>query len=115
MRRWGWVGVLVMLLLVIAISAGAQQLTSSEETITVSTTAIGVTADLCDTGNRGGAYLQVTTNAIYLALNVGATPDSNDFRISSGTTGPQIWVKPASRIRMLRQSADSIVKIQCSE
>lgn len=104
------------LLIASVMAVDAQNLTSSEETITVSTTTLGVTADTCDTGNRGGAYLQVLTNGIYLALqSATATADSGDFRLDAGTEGPQLWVKPASRIRMIRQTADSSVKIQCTD
>ena len=112
------VRLLVALLLVLACASPAspQQLTSGEETITVSTTVIGITADTCETGNRGGAYVQVLTNGIYLCLHsTGCTADSGDFRLDAGTQGPQFWVKPASKLRMLRQSADSSVKVQCTE
>ena len=115
MRRW-LIGLVVLAGVLVATPADAQQLTNAEETITVSTTAIGVTADLCGTSNTGGAYVQVTTNAIYFTVHSPtATPDSNDFRMNAGTTGPQFWVKPASKLRMLRQSADSLVKVSCSE
>ena len=105
----------VLLLLLLAVPAYGQQLTNGEETISVSSTTIGVTADLCETGNRGGAYVQVVTNGVYLCLNVGCTADSGDFRMDATTGGPSLWVKPASRIRMIRQSADSNVKIQCTD
>lgn len=111
-RRAALVGAL---LLALSVAAEAQSLTSGEETISVSTSAVGVTADLCGAGNRGGAYLQVLTNGVYLALVGGATPDSGDFRLDATTSGPVLWVKPASKIRMIRISADSNVKIQCTE
>ena len=115
MRRW-LIGLVLLAVALVATPADAQQLTNAEETITVSTTAVGVTADLCAAGNRGGAYVQVLSNAIYLALHsTAATPDSGDFAVNAGTAGPQFWVKPASKIRMIRQSADSSVKIQCTE
>lgn len=97
-------------------TASGQNLTSSEETISVSTSAVGVTANLCGTDNTGGAWVQVITNGIYFTLNSAtATPDSSDFTLNAGTTGPQFWVKPASKLRMLRQSADSNVKISCTD
>lgn len=98
------------------LDVGAQQLTSAEETITVSTTTVGVTADLCEAGNRGGAYVQVLSNGIYFSVNSATkVVDSGDFTLNSGTTGPQFWIKPANRLRMIRQSADSSVKISCTE
>ena len=108
-------GIALGLALVSRLAFG-QALTSSEETISVSTTTVGVTADLCGTGNRGGAYLQVLTNGVYLALHSQtATADSGDFRLDATTSGPVLWVKPANKIRMIRQSADSNVKVQCTE
>ena len=107
---------LALALLLLPATVSAQVLTSGEETITVSSTTLGVTANLCGAGNTGGAYIQVLTNAVYLALHSpSATADSGDFAISAGTGGPQFWMKPASRIRMIRQSADSSVKVQCTE
>ena len=109
-------GFVLAVLLLLPLTVDAQQLTSSEETITVSTTTVGVTANTCETGNRGGAYVQVLSNGIYLCLQSAAcVADSGDFTINAGTAGPQLWVKPASKIRMIRQTADSSVKIQCSE
>lgn len=116
MRRFGWVVLAGGLLLGWAASVHAQNLTTAEETISVSTTALGVTADLCGTGNRGGAWVQVLTNGIYFTLNSdSATPDSGDFTLNAGTSGPQFHVKPASKLRMIRQSADSNVKISCTD
>lgn len=117
--RWDVFRWLLFALAALALSvlpAGAQQLTSAEETITVSTTTVGVTADLCGTGNRGGAWVQVLSNGIYYAVNdPNKTVDSGDFTLNSGTTGPQFHIKPASKLRMIRQSADSNVKIQCTD
>ena len=97
-------------------STHAQNLTSAEETISVSNTAIGITANLCGTNNTGGAYVQVLSNGIYASFHSAtATPDSGDFIINAGTTGPQFWVKPASKLRMIRQSSDSSVKVSCTD
>ena len=115
MRRFGWVVFGLGLLLGLAASVNAQGLRNGEETISVSSTTVGVTTDLCGTGNTDGAYIQVLTNGIYLCLNVGCTADSGDFRIDAGVAGPQLWVKPASRIRMIRVSSDSNVKVACTE
>lgn len=107
---------IVALLLALGVAtAHAQSLTNGEETISVSTTTVGVTADLCGTGNRGGVYFQVLTNGVYISFVAGATADSGDFRYDATTSGPVTWIKPASRLRMIRQSADSNVKIQCTE
>lgn len=94
----------------------AQNLTSSEETITVAASAIGVTADLCGSSNTGGAWVQVIAGAIYFSLHSStATPDSGDFALSIGGGGPQFWVKPASKLRMIQQTASSTVKVQCTD
>lgn len=117
--RWDLIRWLLFALVALVMSVlpvHAQQLTSSEETITVSTTTVGITADLCDTGNRGGAWVQVLTNGIYFSTNdPNKTVDSGDFTLNSGTTGPQFHIKPARLLRMIRQSADSSVKITCTD
>jgi len=107
---------LIVLLLLLAAPAGAQIATpgvptSSEESLTVSTTALGVTADLCGDGNRDGALFYVVDNGVYLSLHSPtATPDSNDFALNAGDFA---YVRPASKARSIRQSADTNVKVQC--
>lgn len=99
-----------------AAPADAQNLTSSEETIAVAGTAVGITADLCGASNTGGAWIQVLSNGIYFSANSAtATPDSGDFTLNAGTTGPQFWIKPASKLRMIQQSAESNVKVTCTD
>ena len=111
-----WLAFLLTAVLLLAWPAHAQQLTSGEETISVSSSAVGVTANLCGTDNTGGAYIQVLSNGIYFTVHSAtATPDSGDYTLNSGTTGPQFWIKPASKLRMIRQSSDSNVKVSCTE
>ncbi len=84
----------------------------AEETITVSTAAIGITSTLClERGRQTPALLEVLTNAIYFTLNSPtATPDSSDHAAPVGTV---ISVNKANYVRMIRQSADSSVKVTC--
>ncbi len=113
MRR---ITVATLALLLVAVPAVGQILvtftpTSSEETITVSTAAIGVTADLCESGNVGGAIVSVNTNGIYFSIHSSAaTPDSGDFKADAVYV---FYIKPANKLRMIRQSQDSAVKVQC--
>ena len=111
-------GLVVALLLLTASPVAAQMYipgvpTSSEETLTVSTTAVGITANLCGAGNLGGAWIYVTNNGVYMSLHgATATPDSGDFPLNSGDW---FYLRPARNARFIRQSADTDVKIQCVE
>lgn len=88
--------------------------TSSEETITVSSSAIGVSTNVCTDGtNRKPAVIQVKGNDIYFTLHSSsATPDSGDFAGTAGVilrlSGPEV-----AKLRMIRQSSDATVKVQC--
>ena len=87
--------------------------TTGEETLSVSTTALGITADLCGTNNTKGALIGVLDDGVYMSLHSStATPDSGDFALNAGDYA---FVRPASKARFIRQSADSNVKIQCIE
>lgn len=115
LRAWM---IAVLLTLGCALIASAQIVvpgvpTSSEETITVSTTAIGITADLCGPNNANGALLFVVTNGLYMSLNGRTvTPDSSDFALNAGDW---FFVRPARMARFIRQSADTNLKVQCLE
>jgi hypothetical protein len=109
--------VLAFASVLLAESASAQVIggvpMSGEETITVSSSAIGVTANLCGGGNMNGAMGQVTSSAgIYAAFHsTSATPDSGDFVFAQYDV---FFVKPANQLRMIRSSgSDATVKIQC--
>lgn len=87
----------------------------AEETLTVSTTTVGITDGLCNafgsTGNPHAALLQVKDQPIYYSLTGKATVDSGDF---DGLDGDIVEVKPASRFRAIRAGAtDATVKIVC--
>lgn len=118
MMRWRvWVAALLGCVLLSAAPLAAITIpgapTSSEETITVSSTALGITADLCGTDNSGGVLIQLVSGDIYVSLHSAtATPDSNDFDLAAGD---YLYVKPAWKLRMIRQTADSTVKAQCFE
>lgn len=116
--RWG-VGIAGGALLLVAWGAAEAQLfipgvpTSSEETVTVGSSAVGPTASLCGPGNnQGGALVQVTTAGMYATFNgPTVTPDSNDFRFYAGDT---FYIRPLRMLRMLRITSTSAnVKIQC--
>lgn len=81
----------------------------AEETITVSTTSVGFTANLC--GN-GSGLIQVLTNSIRIRLDSAtATVDSSDYLLE---TKNWFAVKHPSRVRMIREGgADATVKITC--
>lgn len=93
---------------------------ADEETITVSTSAIGVTSTVCRanvgdaTSSRVGAMLQVKGNGIFYSLHSAtATPDSGDFDGNPGDylilNGPSV-----NKLRMIRSgAADATVKVQC--
>ena len=86
-------------------------LTDEEETITVSSTALGPTNDTFGgTCNPGGVFVMVLSNSIYLSLHgPTATPDADDF---VAYTGDVFAVWPASKLRMIRNGSDSCVKLQ---
>jgi len=87
--------------------------TSSEETITVSSAAIGITANLCGPGNEKGALCQVLDESVYVTFNGPLkTPDSGDFLFAAGTI---FYVRVANRVRFLRVTADARVKVQAME
>jgi hypothetical protein len=81
--------------------------TEDEATLTVSTTAVGLT---CTRGTR--ALLRVNTNGIYYSLHgVAVTPDSGDFEAAAGT---YLLVDALPLFRMVRSgAADASVKKQC--
>lgn len=93
---------------------------SDEETITVSSSAIGITSTLCRanagdaTSTRVNAMLQVKANGIYFSLHsASATPDAGDFEAVPGDTlilnGPSV-----NKLRMIRSGgADATVHVQC--
>jgi len=87
--------------------------TSGHEVITVSTTAIGITADLCGVGNQGTALIGVVGNSIYASLySPTATPAIGDFTLTPGTF---LAVTPARNLRMIRVSSNATVTVQCFE
>jgi len=93
---------------------------ADEETITVSSAAIGVTSTVCRanvgdaTSARVGAMIQVKGTAIFFALHsAAATPDAGDFDGNPGDililTGPAV-----NKLRMIRATAvDATAKVQC--
>lgn len=84
----------------------------AEETITVSSSAIGVTAGLCTlSGVVNPALVQVKTNPVYFTLHSAtATPDSGDYEAAAGTI---IEVQRPDRLRMIRQTSDAYAKVTC--
>jgi hypothetical protein len=85
----------------------------AEETITVSNSAVGLTAGLCtQSGVVNPALLQVKTNPIYFTLNSAtATPDSGDYEAAAGTF---MEVQRPDRWRAIRSGgADASVKATC--
>ena len=89
--------------------------TSAEETITVSSSAIGITTSVCTDGTkRQKAMIQVKSNGIYFSLHSStATPDSGDFEAVAGDLF-KLSEKEVSKLRMIRSGgADATVKVQC--
>ncbi len=89
-----------------------QPMVDAQETKTVSSTTVGVTANLCGPGNAAGVVGQVLSAAgIYAAVhNTAATADSGDFTFAQYDV---FFVKPASLLRMIRITTDATVKLQC--
>jgi hypothetical protein len=86
---------------------------SAEETLTVGATAVGVTANLCGTGNVGGAVFQVLDESVYASFDSPTkTPDSGDFLLPAGTI---IVLAPARMARFIRVTTDARVKVQATE
>ena len=89
---------------------------SSEETITVSTAAIGVTSTVCKDagGSRQPAIVQVKSQSIYFSLHSAtATPDSGDFKANDGDFF-RFSKTEIAKLRMIRSgSSDATVKVQC--
>jgi hypothetical protein len=103
----------VLLGLVLTICAWAiDGIPYAEETITVSSSAVGLTAGLCtQSGVVNPALVQVKTNAIYFTLHSAtATPDSGDYEAAAGT---YLEVQRPDRLRMIRQTSDAAVKVTC--
>ena len=87
--------------------------TSSHEAITVSSSAIGITANLCGSGNKNIALVQVLTNDVYASFySASATPGSSDFKLTAGTF---VVIQPANRLRMIRVTSDATAVVQCYE
>jgi hypothetical protein len=87
--------------------------TASEETLVVSSSAIGITADLCGDGNETGALCQVLDQSVYVTFNGPLkTPDSGDFLFTAGTI---FYVRVANRVRFIRVTTDARVKVQAME
>ena len=96
----------------LASAAGVVGTGFAEETLTVSTVALGITSTLCVVrGQQTPALLEVKTNSIFYTLDdPAATPDSGDYEASAGTI---ISTAKANYIRMIRQTSDSSVKVTC--
>ena len=71
----------------LASAAGVVGTGFAEETLTVSTVALGITSTLCVVrGQQTPALLEVKTNSIFYTLDdPAATPDSGDYEASAGT------------------------------
>ncbi len=95
-----------------AYAAGVVGTGFAEETLTVSSSALSITATLCLVrGRQTPALIEVLTESIYFTLDSPtATPDSSDYAAPLGTV---ISVNKANQIRMIRQSADALVKVTC--
>lgn len=84
-----------------------------EETLAVSTSAVGITSAVCGDSAPGKALLQVQGNQIYYRLDLGgATPDSGDYL---GSVGDIIEVDYPGKFRAIRVAADATVKVTCFE
>jgi len=87
--------------------------TSGHEQLTVSTAAIGITANLCGAGNRGTALIGVTADQVYASMySATATPAATDFTLNPGTF---MAVTPARNLRMIRVTSNAKVTVQCFE
>ena len=113
------VGSVVLIWILWVVSAHAFDLTSptsQEETITVSNSAIGITASICTkTGGNGRtkALMQVKTEPIYFSVHsASATPDSGDFKANDGDMFTLSQTEVA-KLRMIRVGSDASVKVQC--
>jgi len=106
--RW----LLILLLLATGPAWAIDGIPYAEETITVSSSAVGITANLCtQNGVVNQALMQVKTNGIYFTLHSAtATPDANDYEAAAGT---YLEVTRPDRFRAIRQTADAAVKITC--
>lgn len=100
-----------MLSLLLFVSPAAAQLVAGvpfkAETVTVSTTSVGFTADFCGSGS---GLIQVLTNAIFIRLD-GPAATNADYKLSASD-----WfaVKHPDRVEMLRDgSTDANVRLTC--
>jgi hypothetical protein len=96
-----------LILLSPALASAVTGIPFAEETVTVSTTAIGTT--VCGTSP---ALIQVKSNGIYFTLHSAtATPDADDYEASAGDF---IEVDHPSRFRAIRSgAADAKIKVTC--
>ncbi len=84
--------------------------TSSATSVSVSSTAVGITA--CGSGlTETPALVQVQTNGIYFVVNSAtATPVATDF---VAVASDVIFLRKPSLFRAIRQAADATLKVQC--
>ena len=85
--------------------------TNAETTLSVTANVTCVpTTLLGPTGEPWGVLWEVLGGPVYYTLHdVNATPDQGDF---VGNTGDQFFTKPATRLRLIRASTDTCVKMQ---
>src|SRR5688572_21401314 len=82
--------------------------TNAETTLVVTADTACVPSSITTVSD--GVLAEVLSGAItYTIHDAQATPDDGDF---VATIGDQVFVAPANRLRMARQSADSCVKLQ---
>lgn len=87
--------------------------TGSKEVIVVSSSAIGITANLCGFGNQRGALCQVLDAAIYVTFTgPTTTPGAGDFEMAAGTF---FFDDCANRLRFKRVTTDARVVVQAME
>lgn len=100
----------ILLLLILAMPAWAIDgtPTTREESLTVSGTAVAITA--CTGGES--ALVQVKTNSVYFTFRGNVDPDSNDFLGEAGTI---IEVDRPLLFKAIAVTDDAQLKVQCFE
>lgn len=84
--------------------------TAQHETLTVSTAAVTLPANLYGPSNSGGVLFQVLTGSINYSFQFNCTPTTTDFIASAGDF---VAVRPARAFSMVRNGGtNALVKAQ---